>query len=70
MQLYERNDSPYWWAFFTVEGKQYRFSTRRPPKDKKGAQQVLADRYQKAINAAQFGTKEDITLEEADLAPI
>lgn len=65
MRLYKRERSPYWWAEMTVDGKAHRFSTKRPISDKKGAQRFMADEYARLSNAAQFGAKPEITLEEA-----
>lgn len=65
MRLFRRDRSPYWWGEFTVDGRQHRFSTKRPISDKKGANLVLSQAYDKAMNASQFGAKPEITLAEA-----
>jgi integrase len=39
-QLYKRPNSPYWWAKFQTDGKQYRFSTEK--KKRSDAQTVLS----------------------------
>ena len=65
MRLYQRERSPYWWMEFTIDGKKIRASTQRPLKDKAGAQRVMAQQYEKAMNRSQFGEKPEITIREA-----
>lgn len=64
MKLYTREDSDFWYFSFTVNGKRYRGSTKRPLSDRKGAEAVLADLYQKAMNRRQLGLKDEITLSD------
>lgn len=65
MRLYERERSPYWWAEFFVNGKPYRFSTKRMLSDKAAAQRVMAREYERLMDQKQFGVKPEITLKEA-----
>ena len=65
MNLYKRPNSPYWWYRFTVEGKQFRGSTKRLIKDKTEAQAYAAKEYNRHLNLGVSGIKPSITLEEA-----
>ncbi|MBD3755907.1 MAG: site-specific integrase [Gammaproteobacteria bacterium] len=65
MQLYERENSPYWWYRFSVNGSPVRGSTRRPLKDINGARRVMLKEYEKALNQVQFGEKPEISLQDA-----
>lgn len=65
MKLIKRKDSPYWWYSFTIDGKRYRESTKRPFSDVTGANRVMTQEYQRVINITQFGEKSQIKPEEA-----
>lgn len=63
MKLYKRNGSSFWWYSFTVDGKQFRGSTKRLSNDKKGAKAVMQKAYQEALDRLQFGDLPEISLE-------
>lgn len=65
MKVVKRQNSPYWWYEFTVEGKRYRGSTKRLIKDKADAEAFLAKEYNRHLNLGVSGIKQPITLEEA-----
>lgn len=65
MKLFKKANSPYWWMDYTVEGQRVRASTRRLLTDKVGAQRILADTYEKALNREQLGDKDEISLNDA-----
>ncbi|MDQ2066759.1 site-specific integrase [Xinfangfangia sp. CPCC 101601] len=65
MNLFKKPGSPFWWGSYTVDGKQHRFSTKRPFSDKTGAMKVLAQEYNRHQNEAQFGQKPQISLQAA-----
>lgn len=62
MNLYKRDNSRFWQYEFTIRGERYRGTTRRSDKD--AAQRVVALEYERIMNAGQFGTKPETTLEE------
>ncbi len=64
MKLYKRNGSSFWWYSFTVDGKQYRGSTKRLSNDKKGAKAVMQKAYQNALDRVQFAELPEISLED------
>ena len=63
MNLYKRAGSPYYQYRFTVDGKEYRGSTKR--KDKANANRVMTAEYNKVLDVRQHGEKPEITLREA-----
>ena len=65
MRLFKMKNSPYWWVDFTVSKRRYRKSTGRLLSDKKGAQRVMAQEYERMMNISQLGEKPEITLDEA-----
>lgn len=65
MKLVKKPKSPFWWMDFTVNGKRFRLSTKRPLHDKEGAKRVLALAYRTEIDKTQFKTKPEITLSAA-----
>lgn len=65
MKLYKRKTSPYWWFQFTIEDRRFRGSTKRPIKDKVGAQAFVVKEYNRHLNQGVSGVKQPITLENA-----
>ena len=63
MKIYMKENSPFWWYDFMVNGQRYRGSTKRTTKAE--ANRVLHEEYRKVMNRQQFGEKPEITVDEA-----
>lgn len=62
-EIYKKPGSPYWYADFTVAKRRKRQSTRRT--NKKEAKRVADEMEKRALDAAQLGENDVITLEDA-----
>lgn len=62
-EVYKKPGSPYWYADYTVAGKRHRKSTRRTTK--KDAKKVADEMERRALDAAQLGENDVLTLADA-----
>lgn len=63
MRVYKREESAVWWASFSVNGRQYKFSTKRT--NKKEAERVAHKKYTDLLDRTQGITQPTIKLADA-----